>query len=282
MFAIGAGDDVVGVTFECDYPPAARSRRVVSTSALPEGLRPEQIDAVVKQRIAAGEDLYHLDEGALAGLSPELVLTQDLCEVCAVDVATVDDAMAHLGCDGRVVTVDPMSLDEVLVSIETVGAAVGRVGAARELVAGLRSRLAAVASVVAGRPRPRVAVIEWTEPPFDAGHWVPDLVDAAGGASVLGTPAGRSSQVTWEAVRAAAPDVVVVSPCGYRLAGAAELARDLLGRGELPEGAAVWAIDADAVMVRPGPRLVDGVEALAGLLHPTCATSPPGSVQRLR
>jgi iron complex transport system substrate-binding protein len=268
LFAIGAGDDVVGVTFECDFPEAARSRRIVSTSAMTPNLTPAEIDAEVRARIAAGEDLYRLDEGALRDLAPDLVVTQDLCAVCAVDVSTVDAAMAHLGCDGRVLTIDPSTLDEVLVSIGTIGAAAGRESAAAALTSMLGDRLRQVAEAVAGRPRPRVAVLEWTDPPFDAGHWVPDLVTAAGGEPVLGEAGGRSTRIEWQAVAASAPDLVVVAPCGYRLAGARDLAEKVMAAGVLPAGLPVWAVDADAAYVRPGPRLVDGVEALAAVLHP--------------
>jgi len=275
LFAVGAGDEVVGVTFECDYPAEARTRRVVSTSALTEGLSPSQIDAEVRARMAAGEDLYHLDEGALRDLNPDMVVTQDLCAVCAVDVTTVDAAMAHLGCDGRVLTIDPGSLHEVLASVATIGAATGRSDAAAHLVAALEDRLAAVADAVAGRPRPVVAVVEWTDPLFSAGHWVPDMVVAAGATCVLGTPGGRSVCVTPEALTGSGAEIVVVSPCGFNLDGAVGLATALLTRGVLPSAAAVWAVDADAAFVRPGPRLVDGVEALAAIFHPDAMTARP-------
>ena len=180
LFAVGAGDDVAGVTFECDFPEEARSRRIVSTSALRPGMSPAEIDAEVRLRIASGEDLYHLDEGALRDLEPDLVVTQDLCAVCAVDVSSVDAAMAHLGCDGRVLTVDPQTLDEVIVSIVTIGTSTGHEARARELATEATERLDAVRRAVAGLTRPGVAVVEWTDPPFCAGHWVPDMVDAAG------------------------------------------------------------------------------------------------------
>jgi iron complex transport system substrate-binding protein len=275
LFAVGAGDEVVGVTFECDFPPEARSRRVVSTSALTEGLSPSEIDAEVRARMAAGEDLYHLDEGALRDLNPDMVVTQDLCAVCAVDVKTVDAAMAHLGCDGRVLTIDPGSLREVLGSVTTIGAATGRSTAAAQLVMALEDRLAAVALAVAGQPQPIVAVVEWTDPLFSAGHWVPDMVEAAGGTCVLGTPGGRSVPVTPEALTGSAAEIVIVSPCGFNLAGALGLATALMARTVLPSGAAVWAVDADAAFVRPGPRLVDGVEALAAIFHPEQMTARP-------
>jgi iron complex transport system substrate-binding protein len=268
LFAIGAGNDVVGVTFECDFPPEARSRKIVSTSALTEGLDPGQIDAEVRARLAAGEDLYHLDEGALRDLTPDLVVTQDLCAVCAVDVSTVDAALMHLGCDGSVLTIDPMTLDEVLDSIGLLGDATGNTERAHELAADLRVRLDRVAAVLTGRSRPRVAMIEWTDPLFSAGHWVPDMVAAAGGVCALGASGHRSEAITAERLAASEPELIVVAPCGYRLSGAAALAGSLIERGTLPSGVPVWAVDADAAFVRPGPRLVDGVEALAAICHP--------------
>ena len=268
LFAIGAGADVVGVTFECDLPDEARTRRIVSTTALPHDLTPAEIDAAVKERMAAGEDLYRLDEGALEEIDPDVVVTQDLCAVCAVDVANVDAALDHLGCSAEVVTIDPMTLDQVLESIVRLGAVTGRERAAVSLVEGLRHRLDQVRDAVAGRPRPRIAVVEWTDPVFSSGHWVPDMVEAAGATSVLGTSGERSRQVEPTAVREAGPDVVVVAPCGYRLEGARQLAADLAGRVPLPPAAQLWAVDADAAFVRPGPRLVDGVETLAAIAHP--------------
>ena len=276
LFAVGAGDDVLGVTFECDFPEAARGRKIVSTSALPEGLQPSEIDAVVRSRIAAGEDLYTLDRGALRTLDPDLVVTQDLCAVCAVDITEVGDALEHLGCGAEVLTLDPMTLGEVLTSVELVGRATDHESAAVGLTAQLRDRLDQVSSAVAGRLRPGVAMLEWTDPPFSSGHWVPDMVATAGGRSVLGDSGTRSTQVGWGDVAAAAPDLIVVAPCGYRLEGATVLARQLVAAGSLPPGIPVWAVDADAAFVRPGPRLVDGVEALAAIIHPGSVPMPQG------
>jgi len=268
LFAVGAGDDVVGVTFECDFPLEARTRRIVSTSAMPEGLTPAQIDAFVVEAMAAGEDLYRLDEGALADLDADLVVTQDLCAVCAVDVSVVDDALAHLGCTAEVLTIDPHTLDEVLASITTLGAATGNAGSAADVVAEQRSRLSAVASRVAGRPRPRVMFLEWTEPPFAPGHWIPEMIELAGGVPLLATPGEKSRRVTWEAITAADPEVVVVAPCGFDREGCRRLADDLLASGVLPSGVGVHAVDANASWARPGTRLAEGVEELAHLLHP--------------
>lgn len=283
LFDLGLGDDVVGVTFECDFPPEAKSKRIVSTSALPEGLTPAEIDAVVKERMAAGEDLYRLDRGAFAEIDPELVVTQDLCAVCAVDVSKVDDAIAYLGCSAEVLTLDPMSLDEVIASITAVGEVTGRAERGAEIVASLRVRLAAVAQRLEGAGRRSTLVLEWTDPAFTAGHWVPDMVVAAGGTSVLGWSGENSQGVTWDDIRAADAEVVIVSPCGYRLDGAAELGRQVIERGHLPADAEVWAIDADAVVVRPGPRVVDGVEIIAQILHPDrCGVPHASHARRLR
>jgi iron complex transport system substrate-binding protein len=267
LFAIGAGDHVVGVTFECDFPVEARTRTVVSTSAMPEGLAPAEIDAFVVEAMARGDDLYHLDEGALSGLDADLVVTQDLCAVCAVDVSVVDDALAHLGCTAEVLTIDPHTLDEVLDSIGALGRATGRVAEAEALVAAQRERLDAVAARVAGRPRPRVMFLEWTDPPFAPGHWIPEMISLAGGDPVLGRPGEKSVRVTWDDVHAAEPDVVVVAPCGFDREGCRSLADELVAAGRLPGGVPVHAVDANASWARPGTRLVDGVEELAALLH---------------
>ncbi len=283
LFDIGAGADVVGVTFECDHPAEARSRTIVSTSAMPEGLTPAAIDAFVAAAMRRGEDLYHLDEGALSGLDADLVVTQDLCAVCAVDVAVVDDALSHLGCTAEVLTLDPHTLEEVLASVVILGTATGREAPARDLVASLRSRLDDVVRRVAGRLRPRVLVLEWTDPPFAPGHWVPEMVELAGGTSVLGTAGEKSLRTTWADARAAGPELVVCAPCGYGLDQSAALAQELVDAGDLPGDVPVWAVDANASFARPGPRLVDGVEALAGLLHPAAAAPPaPALARRVR
>jgi iron complex transport system substrate-binding protein len=268
LFAIGAGDDVVGVTFECDHPPEARTRTIVSTSAMPEGLAAAEIDAFVASAMSRGEDLYRLDEGALSGLDADLVVTQDLCAVCAVDVSVVDDALAHLGCTAEVLTIDPHTMDEVFHSIDILGKATGREAEAAELVAGLRARLSDVRRRVAGRVRPRVMLLEWTDPPFAPGHWVPEMIGAAGGEPLLGTAGEKSRRVTWEQVHAADPEVIVVAPCGFDRAGSQALADELVASGALPAGVPVHAVDANAAWARPGTRLVDGVEELAALLHP--------------
>ncbi|TCC33781.1 cobalamin-binding protein [Kribbella sindirgiensis] len=274
-FALGAGDDVVGVTFECDYPAAARSRRIVSTTALPEGLAPGEIDAAVRRKVATGEDLYHLDADALRELEPDVVITQDLCAVCAIDVTDVDEALDYLGCRAEVVSTDPHNLTEVLHSIETIGKAIGR--DSTQLVESLRQRLRDLPGA-APRGGARLALLEWTDPPFAPGHWLPEMVQLAGGVNVLGAPGGRSKAITWEAVRQSQPEVVVSAPCGFGLDGAAELTELLMG--ELPADIPVWAVDANGYFARPGPRLVDGVEVLAAILRGEAPD--PAIARRLR
>lgn len=279
VYALGVADQLVGVTFECDEPPAARREKTVVVGGVDTaGMTPAEIDASVRRRLAAGEDLYTLHEDALAALDPDVILTQDLCRVCALPSGAVDAALAHLGCRADVVALDPYTLDEVLATITTVGRHLGVPGRAEEVVAALRARLASVAARVAGRPRPRVAVVEWVDPPFPAAHWVPDQVAAAGGEPVACRPGQRSVPVDWDHFTAADPDVLVVAPCGFGLAGAVEQAATVAAA--LP-GRAVWAIDGDAVVVRPGPRLVDGVETLAALLHPDAHEGPPGLAVRV-
>lgn len=281
VFALGLADDLVGVTFECDYPPDPRADRHVVVGGLDtHGLTPERIDALVREKIAAGEDLYRLDDDLFRRCEPTHVLTQDLCRVCALPAGEATAALEHLGCDADVVTLDPHTLDEVLSTITAVGAATGTSARATAVVDDLRGRLDTVAERVAGQTMPNVFVLEWSDPPFIAGHWVPDLVIAAGGNPVHAERGGRSVSTTWDDIRAADPDIIVVSPCGFRLDAAAEQAATTLPN--LPERAEVWAVDADGVMVRPGPRLVDGVEALATIFHPSSANADSSVVARIR
>jgi iron complex transport system substrate-binding protein len=266
VYALGLGDELVAATFECDIPADQRAQVATIVGGRDTSqLTPAEIDAYVRSQSARGADLYTLHEGALAAAAPDLVLTQDLCRVCAIDSGRVDDALRHLGCDAEVVTLDPHSVDQILESIVAVGARAGVPDTAVRLVASLRARLAHVAECVGQRPRPRVAVIEWTDPVFGAGHWIPDMVRLAGGTPVACHPAARSVPMTWDAVTQEQPDVVVVAPCGFGLDGAADQATAV---AEHFPGADVWGIDADALVVRPGPRVVEGVEAMAGILHP--------------
>ena len=272
VYALGLGDDLVGVTFECDEPPAARSEKTIVVGGRDtRGLTPREIDSYVRAQLAAGADLYTLHAHALADLRPDLILTQDLCRVCALPSGHVDEALGYLGCQADVLSLDPHSLGEVLGSILEVGRRTGVPDRAARLVDELRARLTRVSAAVAGRRRPRVAVVEWVDPPFTAGHWIPDLVSAAGGQPVAAQPGVPSVATSWAAIAAAAPELVVVAPCGYHLPGAIEQAQS--AAQALP-GLSVWAIDADGIVVRPGPRLVDGVEAIASIVHPGAVPAP--------
>jgi iron complex transport system substrate-binding protein len=282
LFDLGVGEQVVGVTFECDFPPEARTRRIVSTSALPEGLSPAEIDAVVKERMAGGEDLYRLNRHAFADIDPTLVVTQDLCAVCAVDVSEVSDAVAYLGCSADVLTLDPMTLRQVIDSVRVVGAATGAESRAERIIAECDRRLAELSERLQGAPRRPTLLLEWTDPAFTDGHWVPDMIAAAGGRSVLGRPGEKSQGAAWETIAECGATVVIVAPCGYRLEGAAALAAEVTARGLLPGGAEVWAVDADAFVVRPSTRVVDGSEMFASILHPSRVGTPdPAKARRI-
>lgn len=289
VFDLGLGDQLLGVTFECNFPPEARQGREIVVGGMDtKHLTPLEIDELVRARLAAGDELYSLDDAALARCNPDLILSQDLCRVCAVPSGEVDLAVARLNCHATVLQIDPHSLVEVIDSVQTVADAAGVTERGHALVRSLHQRLTTLRertdSHLAGSDRPTVFVLEWVDPPFVGGHWVPDLVVAAGGQPVLALPGERSVPSTWEAIREADPDHIIVSPCGYGLAGAREQALTVLD--QMPARASIWAIDADAVVVRPGPRLVDGAEAIAAALFgPEIAGLPalPAEViQRLR
>lgn len=277
---LGLDEQLLGVTIECNWPEGVREGReiVVGTFTDPS-MSPGEIDAIVRQRVAEGLDLYTLDDDALRRCAPDLILSQDLCRVCAVASGDVEAAVARLQCDALVLQIDPQTLDDVIDSVQTIADAAGVTSRGRDVVAALRDRLDTVERLVAPLARRDVFVLEWVDPPFGAGHWVPDLVERAGGRAVLSRPGERSITVTWDQIAAAAPEVVVVSPCGFNLEQAEAQARSVLSH--LPTSCEVWAIDADAVMVRPGPRLVEGVEALAALLHDV-TPAPAHLVRRVR
>ncbi len=289
VFDLGLADQLLGVTFECNFPAEARQGREIVVGGMDtKHLTPLEIDELVRARLAAGDELYSLDDAALARCNPDLILSQDLCRVCAVPSGEVDLAVARLNCQATVLQIDPHSLAEVIDSVQTVADAAGVPERGRALVVALHQRLVTLRertdSHLAGRERPTVFVLEWIDPPFVGGHWVPDIVLAAGGQPVLARPAERSVPTTWEDIRKADPDHIIVAPCGYGLPGAVEQAQQVLD--QMPTRAAVWAIDADAVVVRPGPRLVDGAEALAAAFFgPEVAglpALPTEVIQRLR
>lgn len=276
LFALGLGDRVVAVTHECDHPEAATRLPRLTASMIPDGLAPAEIDARVRELTGRGEALYRLDERALAELEPDLILTQALCAVCAVSYDDVRTVAGRLPSTPTVLSLDPTSLDEVLADLVEVAAAAGEPGAGEELRAALRGRLDAVAAAVSGEPQVRVAGLEWLDPPYAGGHWVPEMVALAGGVDVLGAAGERSRTVGWDEVEAAEPEVVVAMPCGLYAPDAAAQAR---ARSERLRGLGaerVIAVDAASSYSRPGPRLVDGVELLGHLLHPDRVAAPPG------
>lgn len=284
VYALGLEDDLVGVTHECDWPPAAHSNRAVSYSSLPPATGPAEVDRLVSTSITEGEPIYKLDIEAIRELEPDLVLSQDLCAVCAVPSGYVNDALEVLGCRAEVISLDPGSMDEVLGCVLRVGDATGTGSRASALVAGLRDRLEAVGSAVGSAERPRTFAVEWSDPPFTGGHWVPGMIELAGGEAVLGCPGSPSVRVTWEQIGSCGPEVVVFMPCGYDLdAAVAEASAHLSDKPELRSARALFAVDASSYFSRPGPRLVEGVEILAHALHPDVVPEcPPGTIRRIR
>ena len=270
VFALGLGDQLEGVSFECDYPPAAREVPIVSGTVLnTDGDRDAaQVDAEVSALVAAGESIYTLDDALIRSIAPDVILAQDLCRVCAVPSGAVEEALDVIGCRADVVSLDPEGLDEVIACIGQVGRATGTEAQADALMGELRGRVATVRARREGRPRPRVFVLEWPDPPFNAGHWVPEMIDAAGGVPVLAEARARSRRLEWEEIAAEDIDVTVFSPCGFDLAGSVEQAASFLGQPEVSRLGRIVAVDANAFFSRPGPRVVDGVELLAELLHP--------------
>ena len=277
VYALGLGEQLCGVSFECDYPAPARMVPVVSGTALPTdgSLSAAQIDAAVSTRMAAGESIYTLDDARIRAIDPDLILAQDLCRVCAVPSGAVEEALTAIGCHAQVVSLDPGGLEEVIDCVGTVGAATGTSARADAMMEGLRARVDVVRSGFRSGARPRVLVLEWADPPFNGGHWVPDQVEAAGGTPVLTAAGARSRRLTWEEIVDAEVDVTVFMPCGFDLAGAVTQAPTLLARPEAAHLGRIVAVDANAYFSRPGPRVVDGVELLADILHGL--QGPPGS-----
>ena len=283
VFALGLGDSLEGRSFECDYPTAAERVAIVSGTALPvdEHLTARDIDEAVSTRVAAGEPIYTLDAERIRAIQPDLILAQDLCAVCAVPSGAVTDALDMLGCRADVVSLDPASLDDVIACIGQVGAVTGTAAEADAIMHGLRERVDRVRVAVDGRDRPRALALEWADPPFNGGHWIPDMLLAAGAEPVLSPPGAPSRRLDWSEIADAAPDAVLFMPCGYYLDGAVAEGAALPGNQALADAEQIWALDANAYFSRPGPRVVDGVELLASLLHPEVVDPHPGAT-RLR
>ena len=277
LFAAGLGDAVVGVTHECDYPPAARQLPHLTRTVLREGLDAGQIDTAVKATVAEGHALYELDEELLAELAPDLIVTQAVCEVCAVSYEDVVAVAARLESRPRVLQQDPSTLAEMLEDVTRLGEAAGIEAAAQDLRGELEGRLAAVRTAVAGSAAPRVIALEWLDPPYVGGHWVPEMISIAGGEDVAGPPGLKSPEVGWAALAGLNPDVVVSMPCGWYVDQARAQTLEHWERIEALGAERVFAVDAASTFSRPGPRLVDGVELLGHLLHPDLV-DPPGSI----
>lgn len=272
LFALGAGDQVVGVSHECDWPEEARRRPILTGSALAPGMSAGEIDQAVSAQVGSGLSLYTLDEARIAELDPDLIVTQQLCPVCAVSTDQVDGAVRPLPRCPEILSLDPRTLGDVLADVRRVGEVTGREREAEALLGNLQDRLATIRSRVAGLSRPWVAALEWLDPPFAGGHWVPEMIEAAGGIDAFARPGDSSRRLTWEQLATADPDVLVVMPCGFDEAGAhaqIDLIADHPGWKTLRavrEGR-VYPVDANGCFSRPGPRLVDGIERLAEVLH---------------
>jgi iron complex transport system substrate-binding protein len=278
VYSLGLDADLIGVTFECDAPPEARTKPVVVVSALAADLTEAEIDKEVRERSARGEPLTRLDVDYLRDVPADLILTQDLCRVCAVPAGDVDAALSRLGCQADVVSLDPHTIDDIFATIIEVGRRAGERARADAVVARLRARLAAVEGALSGRPRVPTLALEWTDPPFVAGHWLPEMVELAGGRALLGPPGVHSRRIEWGEATAVSPTAVVVAPCGFGLDAARVQAA---GLPAIP-GARRIAVDAAGCFVRPGPRVVDGIEALAAVLHPSAGLpSRPGVAEEL-
>jgi iron complex transport system substrate-binding protein len=265
LFGIGAGDEVVGVTHECDYPPQALQLPKLTASAGPELQSPGEIDRHVRAAVHAGSSLYRLDSALLEELEPDLIVTQELCPVCAVSYEIVDAAAKRLRSDPRVVSLEPASLPDVFENIRFLGATTGHADDAQGLVARLEARIIALQP---GAHRPQTLVLEWTDPPMSAGHWIPELIELAGGTPVLANPHANSRRLEWSAIAEADPEAVVVAPCGFNLAQTKSAIAQLDGVLQWRSLAAhrsgrVLALDGNAYFSRPGPRLVDATEIVA-------------------
>jgi len=273
----GAGDALVGVTHECDYPPGVERLPHLTSSKIDQRMSSAEIDAAIAEHLTDTGSIYTLDARLLEELAPDLIITQGLCEVCAVSTNLVEEAAS--GLQTRIFSLNPTSLREVLDDTVAVGEALGLGDEARAKVAALVERLARVEERIAGLPRPRVCCIEWLDPPFSAGHWVPEMVRIAGGEEILAGPGEPSARLSWEEVFEAAPEVLVLMPCGFGARRTVEEARRVLPEVSAPDLPAVrdgrvWAVDANSYFSRPAPRLVEGVEILARVLHPEVFAGP--------
>jgi len=280
LYAIGSGDEVVGVTHECDFPPEARKKPHLTGSALPTGMRAADIDRHVRANLHAGSSIYTLDAALLERLQPDLIVTQELCPVCAVSYELVRTATRRLSGDPRIISLEPSSLNDVYSTITALGDLTGHEDAARNELVALRRREQALRDATEGLWRPETLVLEWTDPPMSGGHWTPGLVELAGGKPVLAHPGKDSHRLQWAEISASDPDVVIIAPCGFDLATATRAAKDLFNLSDWRELRAVRdgrvaVVDGNAFVNRPGPRLLDTAEIFAVAIHPELALKLP-------
>ena len=274
LFALGLGDSVVAVTHECDYPAQAASLPHLTRSVIPAGLSAAEIDEAVRERTGRGEAIYELDQGLLGELDVDLIVTQAVCEVCAVSFEDVRALASRLPTQPKVLSLDPSTIGEVMADIPRLAEAAGTPESGETLAEDAGQRIDAVRAAVEAAPRPRVVALEWLDPVYIGGHWVPQMVELAGGEDVIGLPGERSRVVDWEEVGMTQPEVVLSMPCGMYAEQAAQEAMEWRER-LAPLGARVVAVDAAAYFSRPGPRIVSGLEALARALHPDAFPPPP-------
>jgi iron complex transport system substrate-binding protein len=276
LFALGVGDSVVAVTHECDYPDEAAELTHLTHSAIPEGLSAAEIDREVKERTQRGASIYELDEDELRDLEPDLIVTQAVCEVCAVSFDEVTKVAESMDPQPKVLSLDPTTFGEVLADIRRLGEATNANDEAEELIAAIGDRVDAIAAAVAEADRqPTVLALEWLDPVYIGGHWVPQMIEMAGGIDLLGFAGEKSREATWADVEVMKPDVVVAMPCGYDADRAAEEAYQHARHISALGAQRVVAVDASSYFSRPGPRLVDGIELLAHVIHPDLVGPPP-------
>jgi iron complex transport system substrate-binding protein len=276
LFALGLGDSVVAVTHECDYPDAATELPHLTRSVIPEGLSAAEIDRAVRERTERGEAIYELDADELKELEPDLIVTQAVCEVCAVSFEDVTKVAAEMDPQPEVLSLDPTTLGEVIADLRRLGEAAHAHEEAEELIAELGGRLDAIASAVADADdHPTVLALEWLDPAYVGGHWTPQMIEHAGGIDLLGFAGEKSRVAEWAEIAATAPKVVIAMPCGYDADRAAREAYEQADRLAALNADRIVAVDAAAYFSRPGPRLIDGVELLAHILHPELVSAPP-------
>ena len=279
--ALGLEYDLVAVTHECDYPESIRGKPVLTRSVLSGTRSGADVDRHIRELVHQGSSIYSLDAPLLESLRPDLILTQELCEVCAVSYPIVERAARRLGSSPQLVSLEPETLDDVFENIRVVGALAGRSDTAERLCDSLRRRVTTVEQRVAGRPRRKVVCLEWIDPPFNCGHWTPELVAIAGGDERLGVARQPAHAIDWQQVIDADPEVVVVMACGFSLDRSLREVETAGGRFEALR-AQTWVVDGNAFFSRPGPRLVDSVEIMAGILHPGAVDAPhPSAARRL-